>query len=62
MAQPLKAFAAEPDNLSLISRTHMVGEETNSWRLSVLVHCDTLSQEHAHMHALTHTHTQINKK
>lgn len=65
MAQWIKAFAARPDDLSLIPRTYKV-EEQNAlqavlWLLCVYCACVC---DHTHGRACTHSHTHtpyINK-
>lgn len=53
MGWHVKAFAAKPDDLSSVPRTHTVKERTSSRRLSVDLHTRTVA------HAYAHTYTKI---
>lgn len=58
-AQWEKAFAANPDDLSLVSRTHMVESVlTVTLQLPSDLHMSTCMPWHIHTHTCMHTHTE----
>lgn len=56
----LELLAAKPDDLILVSRTHMVEKKTNSWNLHACCGTHTLTMRtHTHTHTEAHTQTHM---